>query len=285
MKSHDATGSAQPSRWRRRSVVVLVWLCIGAVANVIVAWACVYHCTTRSTMRIRFATYTPVAWPIAGCFAHPTCSAHALIAATGYTRESAFDCCQIIDSQRQNVDAGAADDLTASPRSVRHSYQANPPRDWGTRTRATPEQERKVQREMWIARAGWPLPSVDARTARLMVLRGSATSSFWILGFDPDRERAKQFPIQPGDCVEGGLPSEWVVPWKHRACVLPIRPIWTGLVVNAAFYAGLCWCVARMVGQCWRWARGGVRQYRGRCRACGYSMDGLRTCSECGRAA
>ncbi len=59
---------------------------------------------------------------------------------------------------------------------------------------------------------------------------------------------------------------------------LPLRPLWPGFAVNAAFYAGVCWILLAVPGVLVRWRR----RRRGRCPACGYELAGLDRCSECG---
>jgi hypothetical protein len=65
--------------------------------------------------------------------------------------------------------------------------------------------------------------------------------------------------------------------------MVPWRPVWSGLIVDVAFYGSLWWCVLlahRTVA-----ARRRLR--KGACPACGYDMTGLeaRVCPECGASA
>lgn len=61
----------------------------------------------------------------------------------------------------------------------------------------------------------------------------------------------------------------------------PIRPVWWGLLGNAAIYAAACWTAVG--GVRWSWRR--LRYKRGACVACGYDLAGLPEgagCPECG---
>lgn len=65
---------------------------------------------------------------------------------------------------------------------------------------------------------------------------------------------------------------------KQGSFVLPLRPVWPGFAVNAAFYAGMCWVLLAAPGVVRRWRR----RRRGACAACGYDLAGLEACPECG---
>ena len=62
--------------------------------------------------------------------------------------------------------------------------------------------------------------------------------------------------------------------------VLPLTPIWRGLVVDVAFWA----VVAAMLVEGTRYARRRWRRSRGRCVSCGYVLGTLTRCPECGYA-
>lgn len=86
------------------------------------------------------------------------------------------------------------------------------------------------------------------------------------------------------DAFADGANSPAVFPrWRGAvlvgSSVLPLRPIWLGLLVNTLFYTSLVltpWAVARL----WRTRR---RRARGRCVTCGHELgDGVGVCPECG---
>lgn len=60
--------------------------------------------------------------------------------------------------------------------------------------------------------------------------------------------------------------------------VLPIRPIWTGLLVNSVFYTCVLWLLLRV----WIACRRIVRLTRGHCPNCCYPRGQSPVCTECG---
>lgn len=65
-------------------------------------------------------------------------------------------------------------------------------------------------------------------------------------------------------------------------CVhIPIRPMLIPIVLNTCFYACIIGSCIRVSG----WARVRLRQFRGKCLYCGYSLTGLKglACPECGQ--
>jgi len=72
-------------------------------------------------------------------------------------------------------------------------------------------------------------------------------------------------------------PATWGVRRPPHVRVLPLRPAWRGFTVNTAFYAGLLWLplVARRM----------IRRKRGLCVTCAYDLRGAEheACPECGQ--
>lgn len=62
-----------------------------------------------------------------------------------------------------------------------------------------------------------------------------------------------------------------------RPPVLPLRPVWGGLVGDAAVFGAVWWGVRTAPGARRRWREG-----RGRCGACGYPRGASEVCTECG---
>jgi hypothetical protein len=62
--------------------------------------------------------------------------------------------------------------------------------------------------------------------------------------------------------------------------MVPLRPLWMGLGVNAVLYGAALWCVARAG----RGVRAWDRRRRGACGGCGYDLRGIAStlCPECG---
>lgn len=69
---------------------------------------------------------------------------------------------------------------------------------------------------------------------------------------------------------------------------IPARPIWTGLLANAAIFTALAWALVILVVLAAAAARRRLRRRRGLCLHCGYSRAGLPAaapCPECGKPA
>jgi len=64
-----------------------------------------------------------------------------------------------------------------------------------------------------------------------------------------------------------------------RAGMLPLVPLWPGIVINAVFYGVLLW----LAGLGFASIRRARRRRRGRCAWCGYELAGLEQCPECGK--
>jgi hypothetical protein len=134
------------------------------------------------------------------------------------------------------------------PREIAEATQANPPTSWGG----------------CLDKRGWPLPAAQTRVLGLMSpLATAAYRTDWGAPLTNDR-----IPSGRGSLADVRM--------------IPYRPIWSGLAVDAALYAGLWWClllVPRFVAAKWR-------RKQGSCPACGYDLTGLTTgvCPECGTA-
>jgi hypothetical protein len=77
---------------------------------------------------------------------------------------------------------------------------------------------------------------------------------------------------------EWGLDPGFEVKPEILRKLYPVKPIWTGLLLNICFYAGLAFAVSAG----FRRVRAAARARRGACRACGHPLAGLARCPECG---
>ena len=68
----------------------------------------------------------------------------------------------------------------------------------------------------------------------------------------------------------------------ERALVVPLRPIWQGLLANSL----LLWVAIELGVRAFRWLRQRIRRVNRRCENCGYALHGALngTCPECGAA-
>ncbi len=90
--------------------------------------------------------------------------------------------------------------------------------------------------------------------------------------------------IPPGAKVFGGIPLSNLASTSPAPTVraLPYYPIWSGLVLNTAFYALLFFIFVRLA----KGTRQLLRFREGKCPRCGYDlvMNFSQPCSECGHA-
>lgn len=101
--------------------------------------------------------------------------------------------------------------------------------------------------------------------------------------------------IQPnGDEIEYFLNVHWgILPKKYREDspgasrirdgafpILPLRPIWTGFIINTVFYAVILWLLLFAPFT----ARRVIRRRRGLCEHCAYPIGVSPVCTECGAA-
>lgn len=138
------------------------------------------------------------------------------------------------------------------PESVK-KYPASP---WWPREAVTGDDE------PFAVAAGWPLLSFSAwRTAT---------------GIDfPDKSgwfsaRVHHWGIVLADTDKSA--------WEALPALLPFRPIWPGVAVNAVLYAIVFWATSRT----WRALRSELRARRGLCLDCAYPIGAADRCSECG---
>jgi hypothetical protein len=74
--------------------------------------------------------------------------------------------------------------------------------------------------------------------------------------------------------IDRGIGVSFISPGRR----LPIAPIWGGLILNILFWSSLWF----FPGVIWRSARYFLRKRRGLCLVCGYAIEDLERCPECG---
>lgn len=120
-------------------------------------------------------------------------------------------------------------------------------------------------REYWAhtESLGWPCRALETRWTEIQDLHEGANwhAPRTVLSTDARSDYTLPIKLGPTDTL-----------------YLPLRPVWPGFAVNAAFYAGVCWSLLATPGFVRRWSR----RRRGRCAACGYDLSGLEACPECG---
>ena len=97
----------------------------------------------------------------------------------------------------------------------------------------------------------------------------------------------RQGPVRPVNALTvDALPEISLGYEGYVPAAVPGRPIWTGLLINALAAWPVCFLLTfvtrfprrlRDIVRCWKWG-----WKKGLCPSCGYSVDGLDTCPECG---
>lgn len=115
-----------------------------------------------------------------------------------------------------------------------------------------------------ITRSGWPARSCSGATFRF-ITRTGARPPTWVTAMDmPEFLRS--------DHSTDGSP------------ILPYGVVWSGFLLNTAFYGAIFWML--LLGR--RWSIRAIRRRRNRCPSCNYDRRGLASpaaaCPECGEA-
>lgn len=111
-----------------------------------------------------------------------------------------------------------------------------------------------------VTASGWPLLALSSRSRSLSAQRLQGD-----IGIVLSRQRA-------------------IAGYERVKCVLPLRPIWLGLIVNSLLFAAAWWPVLWVIDR----LRARHRRYQCRCASCGYSRIGIPSalpCPECGEKA
>jgi hypothetical protein len=106
-------------------------------------------------------------------------------------------------------------------------------------------------------------------------MRAIAGTERVLVTFNPDGT-----PGRPRVTNDGYIRA-YVAPFGFNIRLLPARPIWSGLLVDAGVYA----VMLMPSSLAFRGGRSLVRRWRGRCCRCGYDPVGLppgAVCPECG---
>lgn len=129
--------------------------------------------------------------------------------------------------------------------------------EWGERTTGAFGMNADYQVFTAAYRYGWPVPALQRLTLRTY----------------PDSESSPTL-----SAMQRGIgPPKFAQPLEDVDS-FPLQPVWPGFAVNAAFYGAVCFLLMATPGVVRRWRR----RRRGACASCGYALEGLGTCPECG---
>lgn len=131
---------------------------------------------------------------------------------------------------------------------------------------------------------GWPLSCFEgwslheADRSGIGDWRTQREESYWSIILEPQRDRVHGRKIDLFSDPEAniGLPK----PMPKYDTIIPCKPIWLGLIVNSMFFGLTVWSGFLTLTLVVRISR----KRSGRCARCGYAIDGLSICPECGMA-
>ena len=250
MVSRAGEGRSNCARRGQAVTTVIVWLLLGAIVNVAVAWGC--------------ALWSPV---VAGASMSPADDETRL-----WTERLRSDLSETPVDPREEF-LGEV-----------HMY-ARRDRGFGYEVSTVSQvvvlptaRMRWREQAMSTIRAGWPSSALAGR-------RWERVSGFDryvpvpLIGAPPPSTRPP--PSVTVQWQTGAM--EWTRPESLGGAsfrVFPFRPVWPGFALNTVFYAGVLWLLFAAPFALRRWRR--IK--RGLCPKCGYPVGTSDKCTECGAA-
>ncbi len=212
---------------KRGALTIAIFVLIGAVVNVAVAWGLAFSIRYDSRMVVG----SGLSAPDAPCW--------------GFLRVERFGSVGISAKNVSNIQA-----LVPG-----WEYQSALVPTW-SRLQTRPVAGADRTRRLIEDARGWPSLTLSCAYTSVVAVPGFSVVDGIEVRVHPDPNRA-----------------------TIRSISLPVRPIWSGFLLNTALYAVLAWlCMRGMV-----YVREMMRKERGRCPACAYPMGESSVCSECGR--
>lgn len=125
----------------------------------------------------------------------------------------------------------------------------------------------KPRKTTFIHRFGWPLRCMKAQERLPNVVKPADAREIFIGAIRMNSEVNLIMELPSGGRLVIG-----------RSRVLPLHPLWRGLLGDAALFGGALGILAAIPFA----ARRASRRWRGRCGRCGYPIGASPVCSECG---
>jgi hypothetical protein len=296
---------AKRRRWRLRVYLTAMWLCLGAVVNLLVAWACVlggaYSRQSGSTPLIPRPEDSALFPSLARQSTGRIESVHRAI---GYERIQGTYFTTIVESGEVVPSSGTytVNPWTESANLAQHlhgySRRLGTTKEINTGNSVSIEPDRRTTKSQTVMtlrygeriRAGLPLSSFTGESA--CIHKDSSFFAFHVSkqGVTPATLLSpRPNPILVDhwtDFVDGGIPNE--LAWANTGWLRDVRflitPIWPGFAINTLLYAGLCWAIVHGLQTAFWLFVHKRRRRRGLCVACKYPVAGLVICPECGLA-
>jgi len=252
-------------RWKGAITRCVVFLLLGAVVNVAVAWGCVvlFERSARQSFAPVRATFHHSTWHEKSPPGFPPepgaaqCIAESIGVRVFTVRQ--YTCSQVLEPNGEHLH------WDGSAWSPKAEIYVSPMRGEEGPVRFPCLEQFTLRHEymLGIVRAGFPLRSLE----RCQWIEGQPWPLVSLL---------HRGPLYSGPEFTGG-----VAPWGWDDS-LPVSPIWPGFAVNTVFYAVVLWLLIRGPFV----ARRQIRRWRGRCIKCGYDLRGAPAlgsgCPECG---
>jgi hypothetical protein len=191
------------NRIRKIITRVIVFLLLGAIVNVAVAWGCAYWLSPPTDLRSVWIGFVPLDVPVWQCI--------------GWQRTGTA---RVMSRPFEDADADVRD-IHAIMKSMPLSDDPVP--DWSRIVETRFHPRINNPRVLVEDARGWPLMAMMCEFGRSSYLLD-------VLGVQVERYSGIALPDGTADIMDGD---------RHRA--LPLRPIWPGFAINALFYAGILW--------------------------------------------
>jgi hypothetical protein len=228
---------------------ILLFVVLGAILNVAVAWGCAIWVVTDLSWSASnwFVCNAPAEWE------------YRRFEAPGMLR---------LNSNRSNESAITSLKYYAHRRPDDALPQRSPGPDWSRLSRSFKKSD--AFRAVEDAR-GWPALTLFS----VIELKGIDETKEWVMKDSRGFGLAEIWCTSSGIRFREGDSSDAIV-------TLPLRPIWPGFAINTVFYAFVLWLLFAAPFALRRWRR--IR--RGLCPKCAYdlrgSVGGSQQCPECG---
>jgi hypothetical protein len=256
----ERTNAESRNDVKRRLVKLVVFLLLGAIVNVAVAWGCLCWAPIASETPLRVPTAAENSiW-------------HRFI-------DTEKDATCTVRSQAKGITY-----LQISGAIQPNTFRITPTADGrvsGVSEETWPNTTFGKIVVMFIA--GWPMRSLSgARFESRSPIGQQPGGSTWISfqGGSHNDDPWLTYPPRDDTAYKSAIPTTMTRDGKKQYRLLPLRPVWPGFAINTVFFAMILWTLFAAPFALRRRRR--IR--RGLCPACAYPVGDSAVCTECGKA-
>jgi len=255
-------------RSRVRSIVtrVVVFLLLGAIVNVAVAWGSAVFVDWQNPPGRLFEHDASYSWPATPPRTYPPIATsmveHVAPGVSVQVFSAQADTSKTIERTIQALRDGVLNEWAELVRARVSATQVGAPGKYGYLS----------------IRCGWPLRAIEGGSFLWVTLQSYL--------FETDAPPVRNCMLALAvEISRDSSTGQWSVTWPHSPMagwppdkVVPLRPIWPGFAVNTLFYTAILWLffVAPFA------LRRRRRIKRGLCPACAYPVGTSPVCTECG---